>query len=56
VGLDKKAEEDILGVEGKIYKRTNVSSTGLDKKIRMEVDALDHITGRVLSIKYEDGK
>ena len=56
MGLDKKAEEDISGVEGKIYKRTNVSSTGLDKKIRMEVDALDHMTGRVLSIKCEDGK
>jgi len=56
VGLDRKAEEDILGVEGKIYKKTDVSSTGLDIKIRMEVDALDHIIGRVLFMEYEDGK
>jgi len=27
----------------------------LDKKIRIEVDALDYALGEVLSIKYEDG-
>jgi len=35
---------------------TSVSSTGLDKKIRMEVNALDYMTGRVLSMECEDGK
>jgi len=33
--LDKEAEEDILGAEGKIYKRTGVSSTGLKQQMRM---------------------
>jgi len=28
VGLDRKAKEDTLGVERKIYKRIGVSSTG----------------------------
>jgi len=34
-----------------------VSATpDLDKKMRMEVDMLDYVMGRVLSIDCEDGK
>jgi len=28
----------------------------LDKKMRMEVDALDYVTGGVLSMEYKNGK
>ena len=28
----------------------------LDKKMRMEIDALDYATGGVLFMEYEDGK
>jgi len=56
VGLDRKAKEDISEVEKQIHKRTDVSSTGLDKKMRMEVNALDYMTERVLFIECEDEK
>ena len=43
--------------EGKIHKRTSVSSTKLRfKKMRMEVDALDYATERILSMKCKDGR
>jgi len=32
VGLDREIREDIQRVKGKVYKRTSVSSTGLQKK------------------------
>ena len=55
VELDKKAREGVLEIEGEIYKRTGVSSTGSRlKKIRMEVDVSDYTTGRVLSMECED--
>ena len=55
VELDKKAREGVLEIEGEIYKRTGVNSTGSRlKKIRMEVDVSDYTTGRVLSMECED--
>jgi len=33
-----------------------LAALDLDKKMRMEVDALDYVTGEVLSMEYEDGK
>jgi len=31
-------------------------ASDLDKKMRMEVDISDFVTGEVLSIEYEDGR
>ena len=33
-----------------------LAALDLDKKMRMEVDALDYVTGEVLSMEYKDGK
>jgi len=33
-----------------------LAAPDLDKKIRMEVDALNYATGEVLSMKCEDGR
>ena len=53
--MDGKAGEGISGVEGEIYKKTSVSSTGLRfKKMRIEVDMSNYIIGGVLSMECED--
>jgi len=52
VGVDGEARRDI---KGEIYKRISVSGTKLDKKMRMEVDALNYTIGGMLSMEYEDG-
>jgi len=54
--LNRKTREGISGVKKEIYKRTSVSSTELDEKMRMEVDASDYAIEGVLSIECEDGK
>ena len=55
--MDGKAGEGISGVEGEIYKKTSVSSTGLRfKKMRIEVGILDYTTGGVLFMECEDRK
>jgi len=56
VGLNRKAEEGVSGVEEKIYKRTGVSSTKFRQKMRMEVDVLDYTIGGVLFIECKDGQ
>jgi len=33
-----------------------LAASDLDKKMRMEVDASDYVTGRVLSIECRDGR
>jgi len=33
-----------------------LAASDLDKKMRMEVDTLDYIMERVLSMEYKDGK
>ena len=52
VEVDGEAWRDI---KGEIYKRISVSGTKLDKKMRMEVDALNYAIGGMLSMEYEDG-
>ena len=40
----------------KFTKKLVLAAPDLDKKIRIEVDALDYTTGGVLSIEGEDGR
>jgi len=40
VRLDREAGKDIWGVEGKIHKKLVLAAPDLNKKMRMEVDAL----------------
>ena len=40
----------------KFTKELVLAALDLDKKMRLEVDALDYTMGGVLSIKYEDEK
>ena len=54
--LDRKIREGIWEVEGKIHKRTSISSTRLRQKIRIEVDVLDYAMRGILLMEYEDGK
>jgi len=56
VGLYRETRKDISKVEGKIHKRTGVSSTRFRQKIRIEVNTLDYATGEVLSMECEDKK
>jgi len=53
--LNREARKGIQRVEENIYKRTDVSSTRLRyKKMRIEVNTLDYVTGRILSMECED--
>ena len=53
--MDGGAEEGTLEAKEEIYKRTSISSIRLkQKKIRIEVNASDHIIGGVLSMEYEN--
>ena len=56
MGLYRETRKDISKVEGKIHKRTGVSSTRFRQKIRIEVNTLDYATGEVLSMECEDKK
>jgi len=57
VRLDREVGERISEVKEEIYKRTSINNTRLrQKKMRIEVDTSDYVTGGVLSIKCEDGK
>jgi len=57
VGLDREVGEDISRVKEEVYKRTGISSIRLRyKKMRIEVDVLDYVVIRILSIKCEDRK
>ena len=40
----------------KFTKELVLAVPDLDKKMRMEVDVLDYVTGEVLSMECEDGK
>jgi len=40
----------------RFIKELVLAALDLDKKMRMEVDALDYAMGGVLSMEYEDGK
>ena len=53
--MNREARKGIQRVEENIYKRTDVSSTRLRyKKMRIEVNTLDYVTGRILSMECED--
>ena len=54
--MEKETRESVPEVKEEIYKKTNVSSTGLEKKMRIEVGVLDYATREVLFMKYEDGR
>jgi len=55
--LDREIGEGVLGAKEEIYKKASVSSTGLQqKKMRIEVDASDYATDRVLSMECENGR
>jgi len=51
VGLNRKAEESILGVEREIYKRTSISNTRLRQKNKNGSKYIGLYNGR--SIIYE---
>jgi len=54
--LEKETRKSVSEAKGEIYKKTNVSSTGLEKKMRIEVGILDYATREVLFMEYEDGR
>jgi len=57
VGLDRETGESVSEIEGEVHKRTSVSSIKLRfKKMRLEVNALNYIMKRVLSMEYENRK
>jgi len=53
--MNRKAGEDVWGVEGEIYKKLVLAAPDLDK-MRMKVNVLDYTIGEVLLIECEDGK
>jgi len=56
VGLGKEAEKVFGELKKKFTKELVLAAPDIDKKMRMEVDALDYAMGGMLSMKYEDGK
>jgi len=54
VGMDKEIGGDVQEVKREIHKRTSISITRLDKKMRMKVDVLDYTMEGVLSIECKD--
>ena len=51
----EKQEEAFNLLKEKFTKEPVLAASDLDKKMRMEVDALDYATGRVLTMECEDG-
>jgi len=52
----KKQERAFRKLKEKFTKELVLVVSDLDKKMRMEVDTLDYITGGVLFIEYKDRK
>ena len=50
----EKQEEAFRELKKRFTKKLVLATPDLDKKIRMEVDALDYTTGGVLSMECED--
>ena len=46
----------VVTTKKRFVKELVLVTPDLDKKIRIEVDTSDYVTGRVLSIECEDGK
>ena len=51
----EKQEKTFKELKEQFTKEPVLVAPDLDKKMRMEVDALDYVTGRVLSMECEDG-
>jgi len=51
----EKQEKAFRELKERFTKELVLAVLDLDKKMRMEVDALDYATGGVLSMEYEDG-
>ena len=54
--LNREVRKDISRVERKIYKRASGSSIRLNQKMRMEVDASDYTTEKVLFMECKEGQ
>ena len=52
----KRQEKAFGKLKKRFTKELMLAAPDLDKKIRIEVDALDYATKKVLSIEYEDRK
>ena len=52
--MDRKVREGISEVGRKIYKELVLAALELDKEMRIEVDTLDYMMGKVLFMEYED--
>ena len=56
IGLNRKTKEDVWIITREIYKKTSISCTKLNQKIRIEVNKLDYAIGVILPIECEDKK
>jgi len=52
----EKQEKVFKGLKEKFTKEPVLAVPDLDKKMRMEVNALDYVMGEILSMECEDGK
>ena len=52
----ERQEEAFRELKERFTKEPVLAALDLDKKMRMEVDASDYVTGEVLSMECEDGK
>ena len=52
----EKQEKAFRDLKKRFTKKPVLAVPDLDKKMRMEIDALDYATGGVLFMEYEDGK
>jgi len=52
----EKQEKAFRDLKKRFTKKLVLAAPDLDKKMRMEIDALDYATGGVLFMEYEDGK
>jgi len=54
--MTKKQEEAFRELKEKFTKKSVLAVLNLDKKMSMEVDALDYAIGGVLSMKFKDSR
>ena len=52
----ERQKEAFRELKERFTKEPVLAALDLDKKMRMEVDASDYVTGEVLSMECEDGK
>jgi len=51
----KKEEKAFKELKERFTKEPVLAAPDIDKRMRMEVDASDYVTGGILSMEYEDG-